>query len=312
MLDWVALIISNSGQIYRSPDSKIVDFHNNGSTDNEVVASISASGAGNFLGGVTVGGNGATQYKGSWISDGTLRIGGTLPSAPNIKLQAGGGIVAKNQIVSDRTSGNQQCFSARINNIENGGILASGKVFVIGNGTSAAPDISLNADGSAEFADAVKIGETGTGKTGAIIDNVGAFTSRVAGNTSKAFTVKTSANNDEKIVLYGDGSATFEGNVTAANVTFNLEPENPDNYTTTEEEYEVEVPVVILLFPNGVATTDLVDGEPEQQTRTVTRTREVTTYTGPTMDVKDALVNALATIQQLSARIEALESQTNT
>ena len=205
-----------------SPDSKIVDFHNNGSTDNEVVASISASGAGNFLGGVTVGGNGATQYKGSWISDGTLRIGGTLPSAPNIKLQAGGGIVAKNQIVSDRTSGNQQCFSARINNIENGGILASGKVFVIGNGTSAAPDISLNADGSAEFADAVKIGETGTGNTGAIIDNVGAFTSRVAGNTSKAFTVKTSANNDEKTVLYGDGSADFAGDVTANNVTFDV------------------------------------------------------------------------------------------
>ena len=74
-----------------APDSKIVDFHNNGSTDNEVVASISASGAGNFLGGVTVGGNGATQYKGSWISDGTLRIGGTLPASPNIELNASDG-----------------------------------------------------------------------------------------------------------------------------------------------------------------------------------------------------------------------------
>ena len=74
-----------------APNSKIVDFHNNGSTDNEVVASISASGAGNFLGGVTVGGNGATQYKGSWISDGTLRIGGTLPASPNIELNASDG-----------------------------------------------------------------------------------------------------------------------------------------------------------------------------------------------------------------------------
>ena len=42
------------------------------------------------------------------------------------------------------------------------------------------------------------------------------------------------------------------------NVTFNLEPENPDNYTTTEEEYEVEVPV---LRPDGPVTADLVDGE---------------------------------------------------
>ena len=75
--------------------------------------------------------------------------------------------------------------------------------------------------------------------------------------------------------------------ITAGNVTFNLEPENPDNYTTTEEEYEVEVPV---LRPDNPVTADLVDGEPERETRTVTRTREVTTYTGPTMDVKDTLL----------------------
>ena len=87
--------------------------------------------------------------------------------------------------------------------------------------------------------------------------------------------------------MFGNGSATFAGDITAGNVTFNLEPENPDNYTTTEEEYEVEVPV---LRPDGPVTTDLVDGEPEQEMQTITRTREVKTYTGPTMDVKDTLL----------------------
>ena len=93
-----------------------------------------------------------------------------------------------------------------------------------------------------------------------------------------------------------DGTATFAGNITAANVTFNLEPENPDNYTTTEEEYEVEVPV---LRPDGPVTADLVDGEPEQEMQTITRTREVKTYTGPTMDVKDTLLKITEALTQL-------------
>ena len=42
-----------------------------------------------------------------------------------------------------------------------------------------------------------------------------------------------------------------------------------------------------VLRPDGPVTTDLVDGEPEQEMQTITRTREVTvTYTGPTMNVK--------------------------
>ena len=102
-----------------------------------------------------------------------------------------------------------------------------------------------------------------------------------------------------------DGTATFAGNITAANVTFNLEPENPDNYTTTEEEYEVEVPV---LRPDGPATADLVDGEPERETRTITRTREVTTYTGPTMDVKDTLLKITEALTQLKTAAASAET----
>ena len=100
----------------------------------------------------------------------------------------------------------------------------------------------------------------------------------------------------ERVLITADGSASFAGNITAGNVTFNLEPDNPDNYTTTEEEYEVEVPV---LQADGPVTTDLVDGEPEQEMQTITRTREVKTYTGPTMDVKDTLLKITEALTQL-------------
>ena len=258
------------------------------------------------------------------------------------------------------------------------------------------PNVEILANGSANFADAVKIGETGTGNTGAIIDNVGAYTSRVAGGTSKAFTVKTSANNDEQIVFYGNGSATFangnfqindngrtvigasdeiifsqngsatfagtiysggnpfNGTATGSAITetgnllasaasnsavittfttgsnsptfrvdgsgnahfvgdvssdgtigFNLEPENPDNWTVTEEEYEVEVP---KLRPDGPVTADLVNGAPEQEMQTITRTREVKTYTGPTMDVKDTLLKITEALTQLKAAAASAET----
>ena len=104
----------------------------------------------------------------------------------------------------------------------------------------------------------------------------------------------------------GNSTATAriqaDGNIYSTNVTFNLEPENPDNYTTTEEEYEVEVPV---LRPDGPVTTDLVDGEPEQEMQTVTRTREVKTYTGPTMDVKDTLLKITEALTQLKTAAAA-------
>ena len=112
-------------------------------------------------------------------------------------------------------------------------------------------------------------------------------------------------NSTANAAIFPNGSADFAGNITAGNVTFNLEPDNPDNYTTTEEEYEVEVPV---LQADGPVTADLVDGEPEQEMQTITRTREVTTYTGPTMDVKDQLVKITEALTQLKAATASTET----
>ena len=121
-------------------------------------------------------------------------------------------------------------------------------------------------------------------------------------------------------------SQIFEdGTINGKNVTFNLEPENEANYevsteTYTETEY-IEVPVVnkpgtgTADIQDGVSTADLVN-EPETQTvaREVEKTREIRTYVGPTLSVRDELValrdRAAAqdeVIAQLSARLAAME-----
>ena len=123
-----------------------------------------------------------------------------------------------------------------------------------------------------------------------------------------------------------DGSATFAGDVTAPNVTFNLEPENPDNYITTTEEYTeteyytVEIPVIerpgvgTADIQDGVSTPDLVDGD-ERKTQTITKSREVTktrevkTYTGPTLDVKTELLALRERAAQQDAAIDQLTTQ---
>ena len=74
---------------------------------------------------------------------------------------------------------------------------------------------TVRADGSAEFADKVISGETGIGNTGAYLQPSGAVFSRVASSEISALTVRTSADNTDKAVIYGDGSATFAGQITA-------------------------------------------------------------------------------------------------
>ena len=95
-----------------------------------------------------------------------------------------------------------------------------------------------------------------------------------------------------------DAKLDVNGNVKATNVALRLAPEDPNNYTTTTEEYEeiIQVPV-----EDGVATADLVNGAPEQQfeQQTVTRTRETKTYTGPTLDVKETLLALTGALENL-------------
>ena len=101
----------------------------------------------------------------------------------------------------------------------------------------------------------------------------------------------------------------------SVDIVIDTEPDDDANYTTTTEEYTdteyytVEVPVVerpgtgTADIQDGVSTADLVDGD-ERQTQTITKSREVTktrevkTYIGPTLDVKEELQSLRARATQ--------------
>ena len=55
---------------------------------------------------------------------------------------------------------------------------------------------------------------------------------------------------------------------------YSTEPDDPANFTTTTEEYK-----------------DTITSPGGRLEKTVTKTREVKTYTGPTLDVKDELIS---------------------
>ena len=174
--------------------------------------------------------------------------------------------------------------------------------------------------GSAQFVSNI------TGNTIQVGKNVAGFTAAVnaVGNTTDlALGIVTARNYNSGNVYVGINSAGiktftvdaagqgyFAGGTNLRNVTINLEPDNDANYASTTEEYTetetytVEVPVI----QTGVGTADLVDGD-ERETRTVTREREVTktreikTYTGPTLDVKEQLLAYEARFKQQDAVI---------
>ena len=210
-----------------------------------------------------------------------------------------------------------------------------------GSAVFAGGDISLNANGSASFVDDISIGD-GT-KTDSLLLLNGATNAGVVsetffmGSRSDAIggidgttrfnilngtnpVVSIGSNNFFNVAnlsvdasygsgtpvinLNADGSATFNGLVTfnggtsGANsraielngdIGIHLEPDNPANYTTTTEEYE-----------------DTITGPGGKVEKTVTKTREVKTYTGPTLDVKEELIALRERATQQDAVIEQM------
>ncbi len=145
---------------------------------------------------------------------------------------------------------------------------------------------SIKNDGSADFAGDIYSGSERSndvryarlaGSQGAIVVN----------NPDDLTSFKILKKGVDSITMSSNGTATFTGAVTAPNVTFNLEPDNDANYTTTTEEYtETES------YTGPLGNT---------LEREVTRTRDVLTYTGPTLDVKDRLQNVLSRIDAIEA-----------
>ena len=162
-------------------------------------------------------------------------------------------------------------------------------------GTEASPNISLNSDGSSDFAGNMKVGDGApTNGTGFRVDATGllrcartvtpvtgnpncvSFFNAITNTKLAAFAgsnslATTAQNPTYTSIIYNDGSAEFDGNITAGNVSFNLEADDETKYT---------------------ATTD-AEGN------------ETRVYNGAVLDVKDRLTKADAALVALKSAAAA-------
>ena len=176
-------------------------------------------------------------------SSGNVKIGGTLPSAPNITLNADGSakFAGGNGYSTDLSLG--------INNsgtiaIRNDTALVS-DVFQVYKGGSASNNINLRLrnDGSAEFAGSAKIGtpdvsdaegkgiELNVGNTSANLFLQAPFN---ASSSSKIFRVNYGTS--ENISFTNNGSATFAGTVTASSYVTSSDQRFKENITDANSQ----------------------------------------------------------------------------
>ena len=184
---------------------------------------------------------------------------------------------------------------------------------------------SLKADGSATFDGIVQAGSTTGGNYGIL-----AYSNAPGGSTFASVKARNygtgrvwagcNASDAVTSSIDASGAASFT-TVNGASVILKLEPDNDDNYTVTTEEYE-EQEEVTPYVPAVPATYDEEGNEltaevpaVEATYQTVTKTREIRTYTGPTLDVKEELqsLRARATqqdevIAMLTEAVEALKA----
>ena len=163
-------------------------------------------------------------------------VGGTLPSAPNIALNASGSINFNGIL-----TGNFTDYYAPLGNITKAAFLRGDTVLFTGQngnnyyghfdtagdlkigGTAGAHKISLNADGSAMFTGGVTTSTRFTGTSVAISapGAAGNKTAWISASNSAAFYVSDDDNGGATTVTIGwNGSATFAGNTTIG--PFNL------------------------------------------------------------------------------------------
>ena len=231
-------------------------------------------------------------------------IGGIIGSSPNISLMTDGSAEFAGNVVS--SASNFSTAGCQLG--QNGGISARRVIgsdlplFQGWNGSTST--VAIFQSGNAEFAGDVETKTGFTLKGGAVSHRIGTGTYWHTSVATSKYIISTG------VAPLGDTIATFtpDGNLELkGNVTFNLEPDNNANYTVTTEEYEEEeeltpyVPAVEEVV--GPLGNVLVAGVPavEATYQTVTKTREIRTYTGPTLDVKERL-------QNLISRIDAIEA----
>ena len=212
------------------------------------------------------------DVDGSATFAGDVYVGGDANRGTEIGVSIREGLVQ-----AARSSGNNSCFST----------------YLVG---TEAPTATIRADGSAEFKGKVNIEVDAN----TIPFEVYRRTTNQAHVHSRWYS-NVGGTKATLMLLYSGGGLTVNGNITANNVSFNLEPDNDDNYTVTTEEYQEQEE----LTPYVPATNDEYGNELTAEVpatyQTVTKTRENRVYNGPTLDVKERL-------QNLIARLDAIEA----
>ena len=188
-------------------------------------------------------------------------------------------------------------------------VACSGKTDIGWNVGDSKPNTTLNADGSANFAgELIIFGDPrGGANTGIRFGANGPVQCARPTNSNpvyQGYKTKTATPTSQ---IFANGDASFVGDIDAKNVNFKLEPDNDANYTVTTEEYEEQeelTPYIPAVDPVvGPLGNVLIEGTPaiEATYQTVTKTREIRTYTGPTLDVKERLQNLIARLDSLEA-----------
>ena len=181
---------------------------------------------------------------------------------------AGGNLVFKN---TGRVTTNGYFAAYRPN--DKSAVIVGGK----GDIDSHEDNVSIYADGSASFDGTIVHNNWNDDSTGGLRitsgSSGGAIEIKGNGTDFGAISVRSGGNasTDEVVKIKGDGGATFAGDITAGNVSFNLEPDDDTNY---------------------VSTTD-ADGN------------TTSVYNGPTLDVKERLTKADTALQTLKTAAAA-------
>jgi hypothetical protein len=215
-------------------------------------------------------------------SNGDVKIGGTLPASPNISLNANGSAVFKSGVFgrtlsSTNSSTNVDASAFEVYQADYGSQNSTnlkakwantGDIYIGGGLTGAgrAPNISLNANGTATFGV-----NTGTYQTGANIshdasDNTTLTVYSKGSSTVNSFAVydnSESGPNKYRATIKQDGSATFAGDVSATGGNVKLKNEGSGGkiqiiqLNTATEAFQlgtVATPSAVALKADGSAT----------------------------------------------------------
>jgi hypothetical protein len=269
---------------------------------------------------------------------GQVRIGGTLPASPNIELNADGTITTRNgnEFTRTRSNGTSTDINLRSDKADaatfwqyyNGNdpsdvtyiVRSNGNVEIGGNlsltQSVSSPNITLNANGTAEFkgGDFTVSGPAGISANLYLTADQGKDNGdgwRIGSNQDDndlTFANNISGAYVDKLTLLNNGSATFAGNVTANNVTFNLEADDDTKYTSTTDSegnetrvYNGAVLDVKDRIQNVLARMDAIEANEITDDATDSALLTLIASLSARLDERDAAIAAL------TARVEELE-----